>query len=92
MAEIGLNPGDLIEIHNENGSTQGMVYPTDTALPGQVAMVFGSPSGSQGNVVNPGVNELILPDYKHTWGNTRKLADATPAARSVSFKSREYTG
>ncbi len=91
MVEIGVNPGDLVEIHNENGSTQGMAYPTDTAARGQVAMVFGSPAGSQGNVVNPGVNELVLPDYKHTWGNIRKLADATPAARSVSFKSKEYT-
>ena len=50
-----------------------------------------SASGSQGNVVNPGVNELVLPDYKHTWGNIRKLADATPQARAVSFKSKEYT-
>ncbi len=91
MAEMGLNPGDLIEIHNENGATQGMAYPTDTARRGQVAMVFGSPSGSQGNVVNPGVNELVLPDYKHTWGNIRKLADATPTAKAVSFKSKEYT-
>ena len=91
MAELGLNPGDLIEIHNENGATQGMAYPTDTSKRGQVAMVFGSPSGSQGNVVNPGVNELVLPDYKHTWGNIRKLADATPAAKAVSFKSKEYT-
>jgi len=91
MAGMGLNPGDLIEIHNENGATQGMAYPTGSAKPGQVAMVFGSPSGSQGNVVNPGVNELVLPDYKHTWGNIRKLADATPSAKAVSFKSKEYT-
>lgn len=91
MAEMGLNPGDLIEIHNENGATQGMAYPTNTAKRGQVAMVFGSPAGSQGNVVNPGVNELVLPDYKHTWGNIRKLADAPPQARAVSFKSKEYT-
>ncbi len=91
MADMGLNPGDLIEIHNENGSTQGMAYPTKTARPGQVAMVFGSPSGSQGNVVNPGVNELVLPDYKHTWGNIRKIANATPKAKGVSFKSKEYT-
>jgi len=91
MADVSLNPGDLIEIHNENGSTQGMAYPTKTARPGQVAMVFGSPSGSQGNVVNPGVNELVLPDYKHTWGNIRKLADATPREKNVSFKSKEYT-
>ena len=91
MAEMDLNAGDLIEIHNENGTTQGMAYPTDTAARGQVAMVFGSPTGSQGNVVNPGVNELVLPDYKHTWGNIRKLADATPQAKAVSFKSKEYT-
>ncbi len=90
MADLGIKAGDLIEIHNENGATQGMAYPTDTARRGQVAMVFGSPSGSQGNVVNPGVNELILPNYKHTWGDIRKLADATPRSAHVSFKSKEY--
>ena len=90
MARLGIGAGDLVEIHNGNGATQGMAYPTDTAKPGQVAMVFGSPAGSQGNVVNPGVNELILPNYKHTWGNIRKLADATPLTKAVSFKSKEY--
>ncbi len=90
MAELSISAGDLIEIFNENGATQGMAYPTDTAKRGQVAMVFGSPAGSQGNVVNPGVNELVLPDYKHTWGNIRKVANATPRAKSVSFKSKEY--
>ncbi|CUH67124.1 Arsenite oxidase subunit AioA [Thalassovita gelatinovora] len=91
MARLGISTGDLIEISNGNGATQGMAYPTDTAKPGQVAMVFGSPAGSQGNVVNPGVNELVLPDYKHTWGNIRKLADAPPQAKAISFKSKEYT-
>ncbi len=67
-----------------------LAYPTDTAKRGHVAMVFGSPAGSQGNVVNPGVNELVLPDYKHTWGNIRKIANATPQAKAVSFKSKEY--
>ncbi|MDX1782442.1 MAG: arsenate reductase (azurin) small subunit [Thalassovita sp.] len=90
MARLGIGAGDLVEIHNENGATQDMAYPTDTAKPGQVAMVFGSPAGSQGNVVNPGVKELVLPYYKHTWGNIRKLANATPQARAVSFKSKEY--
>ena len=90
MAELGVAAGDLVEISNENGATQGMAYPTDTARRGQVAMVFGSPAGSQGNVVNPGVNELVLPDYKHTWGNIRKIANATPASKAVSFKSKEY--
>jgi len=90
MADLGIQAGDLIEITNENGATQGMAYPTDTAKRGHVAMVFGSPAGSQGNVVNPGVSELILPEYKLTFGNVRKLADAPPQARAVTFKSKEY--
>lgn len=90
MADLGIKAGDLIEITNENGATQGMAYPTDTAKRGHVAMVFGSPAGSQGNVVNPGVSELILPEYKLTFGNVRKLADAPPQARAVTFKSKEY--
>lgn len=90
MKDLALSAGDLIEIFNENGATQGMAYPTDTAKRGQVAMVFGSPAGSQGNVVNPGVNELVLPDYKHTWGNIRKVANATPRTKGISFKSKEY--
>ena len=30
------------------------------------------PTGVQGNVVNAGTNELILPNYKQTWANVRK--------------------
>ena len=89
MVELGLNPGDLLEIINDNGVTQGMAYPMPTLKRNTVAMVFGSPSGSQGNVVNPGVNELVLPDYKHCWGNIRKISDATPETREISFKSHE---
>ncbi|NOX73626.1 MAG: arsenate reductase (azurin) large subunit [Alphaproteobacteria bacterium] len=91
MAELGVGPGDLVEMYNDNGATQAMAYPTPTARRGETLMVFGSPSGSQGNVVNPGVNELVLPDYKHTWANIRKLSDAPESARHVSFKSKEYT-
>ena len=90
MAEEGIAAGDLIEISNGNGATQGMAYPTDTAKRGHVAMVFGSPAGSQGNVVGPGVNELVLPNYKHTWGNIRRIAGSTERTKGVSFKSKEY--
>ena len=33
MAELGVAEGDLVEVYNENGSTQAMVYPTPTAKP-----------------------------------------------------------
>ena len=31
-------------------------------------MLFANPNGVQGNVVSPGVNEFIIPNYKQTWG------------------------
>ncbi len=91
MAELKLKPGDLVEVFNENGSTQAMAYPTPTAKPKQTFMLFAQPNGVQGNVVSPGVNELIIPNYKQTWGNIRKLAEAPENTRHLSFKSFDYT-
>ena len=53
-------------------------------------MLFAFPTGVQGNVINDGVNELVIPNYKQTWGDIRKIADAPEVTRSLSFKSREY--
>ncbi len=44
----------------------------------------------QGNVVSAGVNEFIIPNYKQTWGNIRKIADAPEGTRHLTFKSQEY--
>jgi arsenite oxidase large subunit len=33
---------------------------------------------------------LILPNYKQTWANIRKLAAAPAAVQHLSFKSQEY--
>lgn len=88
-AELGLKNGDMAEVFNDVGATQAMVYIEPTARPNETFMLFGAPSGTQGNVINAGVNELILPNYKQTWANIRKIADASPATASVSFKSWE---
>ncbi len=90
MAELGLKAGDLAEVYNDNGSTQAMMWPTETARRGETFMLFGFPTGVVGNVVSKGVNELIIPNYKQTWGNIRKLADAPQATAHLSFKSQEY--
>ena len=74
MAELSLQPGDLVEVYNDNGSTQAMVYPTPTAKPKETFMLFAFPMGVQGNVVSKGVNELVIPNYKQTWANIRKIA------------------
>jgi arsenite oxidase large subunit len=90
MADLGLAAGDLVEIFNDAGATQAMAYPTPTAKRKQTFMLFAYPRGVQGNVVNAGVNELVIPNYKQTWGDIRKLADAPEVTKGVSFKSQEY--
>jgi arsenite oxidase large subunit len=90
MAEIGVKEGDLVEVYNGNGATQAMVQPTASARRGQTFMLFAYPKGVQGNVVSAGVNEFIIPNYKQTWGNIRKLTDAPASTRHLSFKSKEY--
>jgi len=91
MADIKVKAGDLVEVYNDNGSTQAMVYPTTTARRKETFMQFASPNGVQGNVVSPGVNELVIPNYKQTWAAIRKLSDAPEGARQLSFKSLEYS-
>ena len=90
VAELKLKAGDLVEVYNDNGSTQAMVYPTETAKRRQTFMLFANPNGVQGNVVSPGVNEFIIPNYKQTWGNIRKIADAPGGVRHLTFKSQDY--
>lgn len=89
MADLGLKPGDMVEVFNDVGATQALAYPEPTAPKNETFMIFGAPNGAQGNIVNPGVNELVLPNYKHTWANIRKISDATPASARVSYKSWE---
>jgi arsenite oxidase large subunit len=90
MKELGLNAGDLVEIYNDNGSTQAMAQPRPTAKRKQSFMLFAYPTGTMGNVASKGVNELIIPNYKQTWANIRKIADAPEVTRRLTFKSQEY--
>jgi arsenite oxidase large subunit len=91
MAELHLSAGDIVEVYNDNGSTQAMAYPTPTTRRKQTFMLFAYPTGVQGNIVSASVNEFIIPNYKQTWGAIRKIADAPEAVRHLSFKSQEYT-
>jgi len=90
MKELGVNAGDLVEVFNDAGSTQAMAYPTPSAKRKQTFMLFAYPSGVQGNVINAGVNELVIPNYKQTWADIRKLAAAPDGVKGLTFKSPEY--
>jgi arsenite oxidase large subunit len=90
MTDLGVRAGDLVEIYNDNGSTQAVAYPTPTAKRKQTFMLFAYPTGVQGNVVSAGVNEFIIPNYKQTWAGIRKIADAPEGVKHMTFKSSEY--
>ncbi|MBZ8134425.1 arsenate reductase (azurin) large subunit [Afifella sp. IM 167] len=91
MGELGLDDGDLVEVYNASGSTQAMVYPTPSARRGETFMLFAYPMGVQGNVINgDGVNELIIPNYKQTWADIRKIASAPEGTKHLTFKDQHY--
>ena len=48
MGELGVEAGDLVEVYNDGGSTQAMVYPTPTAKKGETFMLFAYPNGRAG--------------------------------------------
>ena len=91
MKELNVGQGDLVEVYNDNGSTQAMVQPSTEVRPKETFMLFANPRGVQGNVVSKGVNEFIIPNYKQTWANIRKIAAAPAAVKHLSFKSPEYS-
>jgi arsenite oxidase large subunit len=90
MKDLGAKPGDIVEIYNDSGSTQAMAFPKRSAKRKQTFMLFGHPAGSQGNVVSAGVNEFVVPNYKQTWANIRKIACAPQATRTLTFKDQEH--
>jgi formylmethanofuran dehydrogenase subunit D len=89
MKRLDIDAGDLVEVYNDVGSTQAMLYPTPTEKPGRAFMLFIAPTGQVGNVISKGTNELMIPNYKNVWANIRRIGH-TPGAGGVSFKSIEY--
>jgi hypothetical protein len=37
-----------------------------------------------------GVNEFVIPNYKQTWGDIRRLAGKPQSVAHLTFKSKEY--
>ena len=91
MAELNIKAGDLVEVFNDNGSTQAMAYPTRAGQAEADLHAVRLPDGRAGQRRLAGVNEFIIPNYKQTWANIRKLADAPEAVKGLSFKSKEYS-
>lgn len=88
-AELGIASGDIVEIRNDFGSTYAMAYLVPEIKRSQVFMQFGHVNGIQGDVTTDAVDRNVIPDYKHTWADVRRITSAE-YRKSVSFKSRHY--
>lgn len=88
--ELGLANGDIVEVYNDYGSTYAMAYIVPTMKRDQVFMQFGHFNGVQGEVTTEAVDKNIVPYYKGTWANLRRVGKGD-YAKTVSFKSRLYT-
>jgi arsenite oxidase large subunit len=53
-------------------------------------MMFAYPSGIAGDVTTEAVDENIVPYYKGTWADIRKIGGMADYQRTVSFKRRRY--
>jgi len=90
VEELGFHPGDLVEVWNNNGATQAIVWPEQQTRRNETFLVFAHPAGPVGNVVSKATNELVIPNFKQTWADIRKLADAPEAVRHLSFKVQGF--
>lgn len=98
MAYIELSPldcqtlnvaaGDVVEVFNDFGSTYAMAYPVDSAKPGQTFMIFGYVNGIQDDVTTDWTDRNVIPYYKGTWADIRRVGSMADYTKTVSFKSR----
>lgn len=87
---LGIEPGDVVEVFNDFGSTYAMAYPVPSAKSGQTFMVFGYVNGIQGDVTTDWTDRNIVPYYKGTWADVRRVGSMEDYKRKVSFKDRRY--
>ena len=88
MSELEVAAGDLVEVYNDNGSTQAMVYPTPTAKRKADLHAVRLSNRRAGQRRLAGRERAIIPNYKQTWANIRKLASAPESVKHRASRPR----
>ena len=87
---LGISSGDVVEVYNDFGSTYAMALLEPHAKQGQTFMQFGYFNGVAGDVVTDWTDRNIVPYYKGTWADVRRVGSVEDFKRTVSFKDRRY--
>ena len=88
--ELGVQPGDIVELYNDYGATYAMAYPDAAIRRNHTFMQFGWFNGIAGDVVTNAVDRNIVPAYKVTWADIRRIGGGDEFRKTTSFKSRRY--
>lgn len=87
---LGIISGDVVEVHNEYGTTYAMAYLEGEIKSGQTFMQFGYDKGIQGDVTTNWTDRNVIPYYKGTWASIQRVGSLDEAKKNVSFKGRRY--
>jgi arsenite oxidase large subunit len=87
---LGVEPGDIVELYNDLGSSYAMAYPDAAIKRGHSFMQFGWYNGVMGDLVTNWTDRNIIPYYKGTWADIRRIGGGEHYRRIASFKSRRY--
>lgn len=88
--KLGIESGDVVEVYNDYGSTFAMAYLEPDMKQGQTFMMFAYFNGNVGDVVTDWTDRNVVPYYKGTWANLRKVGTMEDYKKTVSFKRRRY--
>ena len=90
--ELGIGPGDLVELSNDVGTVRATAYPATSVKRGHTFMVFGQPRGAAGDLVSDHVDPATtIPYYKGAWADVRRIGPQ-PDTRRVSFRPQNVAG
>ena len=87
---LGIESGDVVEVRNDYGSVFAMAYLEPDIKSSQTFMLFAYPFGVAGDVTTEAVDENVVPYYKGTWADIRRVGSMDDYKRTVSFKRRRY--
>ncbi len=88
--DLGIKSGDVVEVYNDYGSTFAMAYLEPDMKKGHTFMMFAYHNGNVGDVVTDWTDRNVVPYYKGTWADIRKVGSIADYEKTVSFKRRRY--
>lgn len=85
---LGIASGDVVEVYNDFGSTYAMALVEPNAKRGQTFMLFGYFNGVVGDVTTDWTDRNVVPYYKGTWADVRRVGTLNEFKKTVTFKDR----